>query len=144
MFVNLWLSFPYWFLVCTGALQAIPDDVIEAATIDGAGAVRRFRSVILPLLLVATAPLAISSFAFNFNNFNIIYMLTNGGPAIFGAPNTLGHTDLLISAIYKISGISGGVADYGFASALSILVFIVIGVISAISFRQTRKLEEYA
>lgn len=144
LFVNLWLSFPYWFLVCTGALQAIPDDVIEAATIDGAGAVRRFRSVILPLLLVATAPLAISSFAFNFNNFNIIYMLTNGGPAIFGAPNTLGHTDLLISAIYKISGISGGVADYGFASALSILVFIVIGVISAISFRQTRKLEEYA
>ncbi len=144
LFVNLWLGFPYWFLVTTGALQAIPEDVLEAATIDGAGAARRFRSVILPLLLVSTAPLAIASFSFNFNNFNIIYMLTGGGPVMTGAPNTLGHTDLLISAIYKISGVSGGTADYGFASALSILVFIIVGVISAISFRQTRKLEEYA
>lgn len=144
LFVNLWLGFPYWFLVTTGALQAIPDDVLEAATIDGAGAGRRFRSVILPLLLVSTAPLAIASFSFNFNNFNIIFMLTGGGPVIPGAPNTLGNTDLLISAIYKISGVSGGTADYGFASALSILVFIIVGVISAVSFRQTRRLEEYA
>ena len=144
LFVNLWLGYPYWFLVTTGALQAIPDDVIEASVIDGAGAWRRFRSVTLPLLLVSTAPLAISSFAFNFNNFNLIYMLTGGGPVIPGSPNTLGNTDVLISAIYKISGVSGGTADYGFASALSILVFIIVGVISAISFRQTRKLEEYA
>lgn len=144
LFVNLWLGYPYWFLVTTGALQAIPDDVIEASVIDGAGPWRRFRSVTLPLLLVSTAPLAISSFAFNFNNFNLIYMLTGGGPVIPGSPNTLGNTDVLISAIYKISGVSGGTADYGFASALSILVFIIVGVISAISFRQTRKLEEYA
>jgi arabinogalactan oligomer/maltooligosaccharide transport system permease protein len=91
---------------------------------------------------VSTAPLAIASFAFNFNNFTIIYMLTGGGPAFQDSPERLGATDLLISAIYKISGVAGGVADYGLASALSIIVFIVIGVISALAFRQTRKLEE--
>jgi len=141
LWVNLWLSYPYWFLVCTGALQAIPNDALEAATIDGAGRWRRFRSVILPQLLVSTAPLAISSFAVNFNNFTLIFMMTEGGPS-FGGSTALGHTDILISAIYRISGVQGGSADYGLASALSIIVFIVIGIISAISLRQTRKLEE--
>ena len=142
LWVNLWLSYPYWFLVCTGALQSLSGDTIEAATIDGAGRWRKFQSIILPLLLVSTAPLAIASFAFNFNNFTIIYMLTEGGPAFQHSPDRLGATDILISAIYKISGVAGGVADYGLASALSIVVFIVIGAISALAFRQTRKLEE--
>ena len=143
LFVNVWLSYPYWFLVCTGALQSLPGDVLEAATLDGAGRFQRFKSVVLPLLLVSTAPLAISSFAFSFNNFTIIYMLTEGGPFFPGNANRLGATDILISAIYKISGVSGGVADYGLASALSIIVFFVIGAISAVAFRQTRKLEEF-
>jgi len=142
LFVNLWLSYPYWFLVCTGALQAMPSETLEAATIDGAGRWRQFRSIILPLLLVSTAPLAIASFAFNFNNFTIIYMLTGGGPNFSDSSTGLGSTDVLISAIYQISGVAGGSADYGLASALSIIVFIVIGVISALAFRQTRKLEE--
>jgi len=143
LWVNVWLSFPYWFLVCTGALQALPSDTLEAASIDGAGRWRQFRSIVLPLLLVSTAPLAISSFAFSFNNFTVIYMFNAGGPAIPGAPYTLGSTDILISAIYRVSGVAGGAADYGLASALSIIVFIVVGVISAIAFRQTRKLEEF-
>ncbi len=142
LWVNLWLSYPYWFLVSTGALQALPSDVMEAARIDGAGRWRQFASISLPLLMVSTAPLAIASFAFNFNNFTIIYMLTGGGPAFPGASVPLGATDILISAIYQISGVSGGRADYGLASALSIIVFIVIGAISALAFRQTRKLEE--
>lgn len=142
LWVNLWLSYPYWLLVTTGALQALPAETMEAARIDGAGRWRQFRSITLPLLMVSTAPLAISSFAFNFNNFTIIYMLTGGGPAFPGATVPLGSTDILISAIYQISGVSGGRADYGLASALSIIVFIVIGVISALAFRRTRKLEE--
>ena len=141
--VNLWLSYPYWFLVCTGALQALPKETMEASRIDGAGASRQFRSITLPLLLISTAPLAIASFAFNFNNFTIIWMLTKGGPAMPESTTGLGYTDLLISAIYRISGVQGGKADYGLASALSILVFIVVGVVSAIAFRQTRKLEEF-
>lgn len=143
LWVNLWLSYPYFFLVCTGALQALPGDTLEAASIDGAGKSRVLRSIILPLVLVSTAPLLISSFAFSFNNFTIIYMFNGGGPAMPGAPYALGATDILISAIFDISGVSGGEADYGLASALSILVFVVVGLISAIAFRQTRKLEEY-
>lgn len=143
LFVNVWLTYPYYFLVCTGALQALPADTLEAASLDGAGRVRQMRAIILPLVLVATAPLLISSFAFSFNNFTVIYMFNSGGPVIPGAPYALGSTDILISAIYDISGVSGGAADYGLASALSILVFIVVGLISALAFRQTRKLEEY-
>lgn len=143
LFVNVWLTYPYYFLVCTGAIQALPADALEAASIDGAGRFRQLRSIILPLVLVATAPLLISSFAFSFNNFTVIYMFNNGGPAIPGAPYALGSTDILLSAIWDISGVSGGKADYGLASALSILVFIVVGLISALAFRQTKKLEEY-
>ncbi|MDL5350812.1 ABC transporter permease subunit [Microbacterium sp. zg-YB36] len=143
LWVNVWLSYPYWFLVCTGALQALPADTLEAAQLDGAGKFRQFRSIVLPLLMVSTAPLLISSFAFAFNNFTLIYMFNAGGPSIPGAPYALGATDILITAIYDIAGISGGKADYGLASALSIVIFILVGVISAIAFRQTRKLEEY-
>ena len=143
LFVNVWLTYPYYFLVCTGALQSLPGDVLEAASIDGAGRWRQMRSLILPLVLVSTAPLLISSFAFSFNNFTIIYMFNNGGPAIPGAPYALGATDILISAIWDISGVSGGAADYGLASALSIIVFIVVGAIAAFAFRQTRRLEEF-
>ncbi len=143
LFVNLWLGFPYMFLIATGALQSVPEDVTEAAKIDGASAWRQWRSIKMPLVLIATAPLLISSFAFNFNNFTLIYMLTGGGPS-FGDPSVpLGHTDILITMVYKMSGIDGGAAkDFGLASALSILIFVIVGTISAIAFRQTRKLEE--
>ncbi|WP_062515958.1 ABC transporter permease subunit [Demequina gelatinilytica] len=143
LFVNLWLSYPYWFLVCTGALQSLPSETTEAAKIDGAGRWRQFRSITFPLLLVSTAPLAIASFAFNFNNFTIIYMLTNGGPRFEDTSVPLGSTDILISAIYQISGVAGGRADYGLAAALSIVVFVVVGLVSALAFRQTKKLEEF-
>ncbi|MCU1433178.1 MAG: Fructose-bisphosphate aldolase [Actinotalea sp.] len=141
--VNLWLGFPYMFLICTGALQSIPSDVLEAAKIDGAGRYRTWRSVVMPLLLVSTAPLLISSFAFNFNNFTLIYMLTDGGPRFADASVPLGHTDILISMVYSISGVDGSAAkDYGLASALSIVIFLIVATISALAFRQTRTLEE--
>lgn len=143
LWLNVWLSYPYWFLVCTGALQSIPDDALEAAEIDGAGRFTRFRSIIFPLLLVSTAPLAISSFAVGFNNLPLVYIFNDGGPPIPGAPYGLGSTDILITAIYSISGVSGGAADFGLASALAIIVFILVGVIAAIAFRQTRRLEEF-
>lgn len=143
--VNLWLGFPYMFLICTGALQSLPSDVLEAAKIDGAGRWRTWRSITLPLLLVATAPLLISSFAFNFNNFTLIYMLTGGGPRFDDASVPLGHTDILISMVYSVSGLDGTAAkDYGLASALSIVIFVVVATVSALAFRRTRSLEEIA
>jgi arabinogalactan oligomer/maltooligosaccharide transport system permease protein len=141
--VNMWLGVPYMFLICTGALQSLPTDVFEAARIDGAGRWRTWRSITLPLLLISTAPLLISTFAFNFNNFTLVYMLTNGGPRFEDASVPLGHTDILITMVYNISGLDGTAPrNYGLASALSIVIFLIVGTISAIAFRQTRKLEE--
>lgn len=139
--VNLWLGFPYMFLVCTGALQSIPGELTEAATMDGAGPLKRFRSVTLPLLLVSVAPLLIASFAFNFNNFSLIYMLTGGGPNFPGSPVLVGETDILISMVYSVA-FESGVKQYGLASAMSIIIFVLVGFISWLGFRQTRKLEE--
>ena len=141
LLVNLWLGFPYMFLVCTGALQSIPSDVIESATMDGAGKWRVFRSMTLPLLMISVAPLLISSFAFNFNNFSLIYMLTGGGPNFVGTPIVVGHTDILISMVYSVA-FESGLKDYGLASALSIMIFLVVGLISYLGFRRTRTLEE--
>jgi arabinogalactan oligomer/maltooligosaccharide transport system permease protein len=139
--VNLWLGFPYMFLVCTGALQGIPEDVNEAAVVDGANPWQIFRRIKLPLLLVTVAPLLIASFAFNFNNFNLIYMLTNGGPRFSDVSIPVGHTDILISMVYKVA-FTGQNRDYGLASAFTILIFIVVSVIAIISFRKTKALEE--
>jgi arabinogalactan oligomer/maltooligosaccharide transport system permease protein len=144
LFVNLWLGYPYMFLVCTGALQAIPSDMMESAKVDGASPWRQFRSITLPLLFIAVAPLLISSFAFNFNNFNLIFMLTGGGPTHGTDPTRPGGTDILISMVYRVAGVDDGNPDYGLATALSIIIFILVGAIAAFSFRQTRKLEEMA
>ncbi|KAA9393503.1 ABC transporter permease subunit [Kocuria coralli] len=141
LLVNLWLGFPYMFLVTTGALQAIPKEIYESAEMDGAGAVRKFRSITLPLLMVAVGPLLIASFAMNFNNFNVIYLLTGGGPQNLESTTGVGATDILISFVYKIA-FAGGTNDYGLASALSILIFIMVAVISALTFRRSKALEE--
>ncbi|MGP9527744.1 ABC transporter permease subunit [Glutamicibacter sp. AOP5-A2-18] len=141
LWVNLWLGFPYMFLVCTGALQSIPQELSEAATIDGAKPLQIFRLIKLPLLLVSVAPLLISSFAFNFNNFNIIYMLTEGGPRLEDAGLNVGATDILISLVYKVAFV-GSQRDYGLASAFSIIIFVIVAIISIISFKQTKALEE--
>lgn len=139
--VNLWLGFPYMFLVTTGALQSIPDELSEAAQMDGATPFQAFRMIKMPLLLVSVAPLLISSFAFNFNNFNLIYMLTGGGPRDVDAGINVGSTDILISMVYKVAFV-GANRDYGLASAFSIIIFILVATISVIAFRRTKTLEE--
>ncbi len=141
LLVNLWLGFPYMFLVATGALQSIPDDVLEAARMDGASAWQTFQQIKLPLLMVPLAPLLISSFAYNFNNFVLIYLLTNGGPQFTGTSLNVGATDLLISMVFKVAGFGGGNHDYGLASAFAIIIFFIIGGVSYLGFRQTKTLE---
>lgn len=144
LIVNLWLGFPYMFLISTGALQAIPGELIESAKIDGATVWQQFSLVKLPLLLVSLAPLLIASFAFNFNNFTLIYLLTGGGPSSGDATLLVdpGGTDILITFVYKIAFASSDGRDYGLASAFSILIFVIIGTLSWLSFRRTKALEE--
>jgi arabinogalactan oligomer/maltooligosaccharide transport system permease protein len=142
LMVNLWLGFPYMFLITTGALQSIPDELMESAKIDGATPWQQLRLIKLPLLLVSVAPLLITSFAFNFNNFSLIYLLTGGGPKDFDASINVGHSDILISMVYKIAFSTGEGRDFGLASAFSILIFFVVGTISYLSFRRTKTLED--
>ncbi len=140
--VNLWLGFPYMFLITTGALQAIPEELTESAKIDGATPWQQLKLIKLPLLLVSVAPLLITSFAFNFNNFTLIYLMTGGGPKDFNADINVGHTDILISMVYKIAFSTGEGRDFGLASAFSILIFFIVGTISYIGFRRTKTLED--
>ncbi len=138
--VQLWMGFPYMFIVCTGALQSIPSDVKEAAKIDGASGLATTFRIILPLLLISVAPLLVASFAFNFNNFNAVKLLTDGGPSVPGQ-FLRGSTDILISMIYK-RAFGGSGTDFGFASALAFMLFILTGILAAIQFRLTKKLED--
>ena len=140
LLTNLWMGFPYMFIVSTGALQAIPDELTEASSIDGASRWQSTTKIVLPLLLVAVAPLLVSSFAFNFNNFNAIQLLTEGGPFAPGE-YTRGGTDILISMIYRIA-FGGSGADFGFASAVSVCLFVLTGVLAAVQFRFTNVLED--
>ncbi len=140
LLVNLWLGFPYMFLVTTGALQAIPRELTEASGIDGASPWQSFRRVTLPLLLVALTPLLIASFAFNFNNFNLVRFVTAGGP--YAVDNSMvGKTDLLITYTYRLA-FEGGQGQLGFAAAVSTFIFFIVATISAIAFRRTRAQEE--
>ena len=127
-------------LVCMGALQSISSDLYEASIIDGASDLQQFRFITLPLLLVAVGPLLIASFGFNFNNFTIIELVNNGGPA-FSAASVAGHTDILLSYTYRLA-FGGKGADYGFAAAISIFIFIIVATLTFINFRFTRALEE--
>lgn len=140
LLTNLWMGFPYMFLVSTGALQAIPEELKEAATIDGASGVQGFRRITLPLLLVTVAPLLVATFAFNFNNFGAIFLLTGGGPFTPDNPSA-GGTDILISYTYRLAFGAGGV-QIGFAAAVSVVLFVVTGLIAALQFRATRSLED--
>ncbi|GHJ10254.1 sugar ABC transporter permease [Micromonospora humidisoli] len=140
LLVQLWLGYPYMFLVTTGALQAIPKELTEATSVDGASPWQSFRAVTLPLLLVALSPLLIASFAYNFNNINAIWLTTEGGPFAPDNP-TNGATDLLITYTYRLAFGAQG-AEFGLAAAVSIFIFAIVATVSAISFRRTRQQEE--
>ena len=140
--VNLWLGFPYFYLISNGALQAIPQELSEAATIDGASNRQIFWQITLPLLLKMLTPLLIASFAFNFNNFNLIFLLTGGGPRNALDGEIAGATDILISYTYKIA-FGSQVQDLGLASAISVVIFILVAAISLYGIRRSKVLEEF-
>ncbi|XXC22355.1 maltodextrin ABC transporter permease MdxF [Bacillus subtilis] len=131
--IQTWLGFPYIYVMVTGVLQAIPGELYEAAKIDGATFIQRFRHITFPMILFATAPVMITQYTFNFNNFSIIYLFNEGGPGSVGAE--AGSTDILISWIYKLT--TGTSPQYSVAAAVTLLIsFIVIG-ISLIAFKKS-------
>ncbi|MBB6284923.1 sugar ABC transporter permease [Geobacillus subterraneus] len=134
-----WLGFPYIFILTTGILQSIPEDLYEAATIDGASIFAKFRHITMPMILLAMAPIIITQFTFNFNNFNIIYLFNGGGPAVPGS--TAGGTDILVSWIYKLTMQS---SQYALAAALTILLSIFVMGLALWQFRRTNSFKEGA
>lgn len=136
--VNTWLGFPYMMILCMGLLKAIPDDLYEASAIDGAGPVQNFMKITLPLMIKPLTPLLIASFAFNFNNFVMIYLLTGGGPNMIGTSEPAGYTDLLVSYTYRIAFEGSGGKDFGLASAIATLIFLLVGAIALFNLRFTR------
>ena len=140
--VTVWQGFPYFFLISTGALQAIPTELKEAARVDGASPFQTFWRVTFPLLMVGIAPLLIASFAFNFNAFVNIFLLTQGGPPVSGYDVPFGETDILISFVFDLAVESGRGGQYALAAAATFFIFFIVATISAIAFRFTKRLEE--
>jgi len=138
--VNLWLGFPYMYLIGSGALQSIPSEIEEAAAIDGATEKQAFMIIKLPLLLQVLAPLLIASFAFNFNNFNIIYLLTGGGPTNAIDGEVAGATDILISYAYK-TAFGTNFQNLGLSSAISMVMFVIVGSMSLYTLKKSKVLD---
>ena len=129
-----WLGFPYIYVLVTGILQSISDDLYEAATIDGASAWQKFRNITLPAIFAVAAPTFVTQYTFNFNNFSIIYLFNNGGPGDVGGG--AGNTDILISWIYKLT--TGTTPQYGLASAITIIISLIVIGISLAVFKKTK------
>lgn len=135
--IQTWLGFPFIFAMTTGVLQSIPEELYEAATVDGATNFQKFKSITLPLVLFATAPILITQYTFNFNNFNIIYLFNGGGPAVSGA--NAGGTDILISWIYSLTMTS---AQYSKAAAITMLLSLIVIGVALWQFKRTKSFQE--
>ena len=142
--INLWIGVPYLMLVVTGILMNIPKDLYESANIDGANGFQQYTKITLPYMLFITGPYLLTSFTGNMNNFNVIYLLTGGGPVYGDLANNAGKTDLLITWLYSL--VNGSQKEYSLASVIGILVFIVVAGISLIVYNlipSTKNEEEF-
>ena len=130
--INLWVGIPYTMLQVTGILQNIPGELYEAARMDGAGPMRIFFKITLPYMLFVTAPYLISSFVGNINNFNVIYLLSGGGPTRVG--DTAGQTDLLVTWLYKLT------IDqqyYNLGAVIGIMTFVILTIVTLVTYRNS-------
>ena len=138
--INLWAGFGYFMLLALGTMTAIPQDMYEAARIDGANRFQILRRITLPLVLYQTMPLIIMSFAHNINNFGAIFFLTGGNPTVTDSTTTLaGGTDLLVTWIYKLTIT---LLKYNYASVIAVLIFLVLAPFAIFNFRQTKAYKE--
>lgn len=128
-----WLGFPYIYVMTTSILQSIPETLYEAAKIDGANAVQRFWAITLPSILSVAAPIFMTQYTGNFNNFSMIYLFNNGGPGSVGGG--AGATDILISWIYKIT--TGQSPQFSIAAALTLIISFIIITVSLFVFKKT-------
>lgn len=129
LLVNTWLGYPYIMVLCTGLIKAIPAELYEASAIAGAKPLTNFFKITVPLIARPLTPLLISAFAFNFNNFVLISLLTDGRPDYLNTKLPAGTTDILVSYTYRIAFTDAG-ANFGLAAAISTLIFLMVALMS--------------
>lgn len=137
LIVNTWLGYPYMMLLCMGLIKSIPADLYEASAIVGAGPITNFFKITLPLIARPIMPLLISSFAFNFNNFVLVSMLTGGGPDYLDTKVPAGATDILVSYTYRIAFVDSG-QNFALAAAISTVIFALVAVMSVVQLKLTQ------
>jgi len=132
--VNTWLGYPYFLVLCTGLLKAIPVDLYEASAIAGAKPLTNFFKITAPLIVKPLSPLIISAFAYNFNNFVLVSLLTNGRPDFLNTRIPAGTTDILVSYTYRIAFLDSG-QNFGLAAAISTVIFFLVAAMSYANLR---------
>jgi maltose/maltodextrin transport system permease protein len=140
LIVNTWLGYPYIMILCTGLIKAIPSDLYEASAIAGATPVVNFFKITVPLIAKPLTPLLISAFAFNFNNFVLISLLTDGRPDFLNTKLPAGTTDILVSYTYRIAFTDSG-QNFGLAAAISTLIFVMVAIMAMVQLKVTQKNE---
>jgi arabinogalactan oligomer/maltooligosaccharide transport system permease protein len=136
--VNMWIGIPVTMVLAMGILTTIPQDLYEAADVDGASGWMKFRNITMPFVLFSTTPILITQFVGNINNFNVIFLLTGGNPATMKY-NNAGQTDLLVTWLYKLTL---DFNQYNIAAAVAILIFLFIAFFSILLYRRTRSFRE--
>ena len=129
LIVNTWLGYPFMMVLCSGLIKAIPADLYEASAIAGAGPLANFFKITAPLIIKPMMPLLISVFAFNFNNFVLIALLTDGRPDFLNTKIPAGTTDILVSYTYRIAFQDSG-QNFGLAAAISTMIFSLVALLS--------------
>ena len=129
--VNIWIGIPYMMLIATGLLMNIPADLYESARIDGANGRQMFWYITLPYMLFVTGPFLLTQFTGNLNNFNVIYLLSGGGPQSISMVGNAGSTDLLVTWLYKMTVND---TNYKMAAVIGIMVFVVTAGISLVVY----------
>ncbi len=137
LLVNTWLGYPYIMVLCTGLIKAIPADLYEASAIAGAKPLTNFFKITVPLIARPLTPLLISAFAFNFNNFVLISLLTDGRPDYLNTKLPAGTTDILVSYTYRIAFTDAG-ANFGLAAAISTLIFLMVALLSLANLKLSK------
>ncbi len=127
--VNLWLSYPFFTVVILGALQSVPHELNEAASVDGANAFQRFFRVNVPLLRPAITPAAILSAITTFQMFNTVYLITQGGP-IVSADKPGATTFVMIYMYNQVLGATAANVHYAQIAAFAITMFLILGTIT--------------
>ena len=146
--INIWIGIPYLMLISTGVLMNIPADLYESANIDGANAAQQFFKITLPYMLFVTGPYLLTQFIGNINNFNVIFLLSGGGPdnlKLLTSAGAAGDTDLLITWLFKIT--TGAESKYYLASVIGIMIFVVVSILSLIAYNvmpSTRNEEDFS